>query len=207
MTDYVIDKELQRKSRIKIVAVFAVFLGPLLLAFIWLQTVKNNPNISVSTHGELIKPAHPLEPFTLSEADGEAFSLQSFDRFWTMIYFSGGPCAEACEKNLYHMRQVRLALVQNMDRVQRVVVVDQQSDIAPELLAEHEGLHVLGGDPQALEQFRQQFRNAQSAMQPAGEAIYLVDPLGNLMMRFSGEVDPKGILKDLKHLLKVSRIG
>jgi len=44
-------------------------------------------------------------------------------------------------------------------------------------------------------------------MQPLQNAIYLVDPLGNLMMRFPPDLEPKSLLKDLKHLLKVSRIG
>lgn len=207
MTAYVIDKQLQKKSRIKIIAVFSIFLGPLLLAFIWLQMVKNEPNIASSSNGELIKPARPLDAFTLNESGGGDFTHASIEKLWTMIYFSNGSCTEACEKNLFHMRQIRLSLVQNMDRVQRVVVVDKETDLSAELLAEHEGLRVVGGDAGALEAFRQQFRNAESAMQPSADAIYLVDPLGNLMMRFGADLNPKSILKDIKHLLKVSRIG
>ncbi len=207
MNSIVIDKEAQKKSRIKLLAVFFIFLGPLLLAFIWLEFVKNNPGYATFTHGELITPAQPITAFALQDMDGQAFGPDSINQVWTMMYFTNGPCTEICEQNLYHMRQVRLSLVQNMDRVQRVTVVRDRGEIPPEMIEQHPGLYVLSGTEEQYSVLEKQISEAESALEPLEDSIYLIDPHGNLMMRFSADLNPKGMLKDIKHLLKVSRIG
>lgn len=207
MTTVVIDKQAQRKSRIKLLGVLFIFAGPLFLAFVWLQLVKNDVSIVSSSNGELIKPATPLEAFSLSNSDKGEFGLDELKGSWTMLYFTDGACEEICQQNLYHMRQVRLSLAQNMDRVQRIAIVQNATDINMETKSQHDGLHVIGGTSAEIAGIEKQIRDAESGMPVSKNAIYIVDPLGNLMMRFPADLNPKGMLKDLKHLLKVSRIG
>lgn len=207
MTTFVIDREKQRKSRIKLLLVFATFFGPLLLAFIWLQMVKDDPTIGASSNGQLILPAIPLQPFLLSEINAGEFSESSIADVWSLLTISEGPCEDACQKNLYHMRQVRLSVAQNMDRVQRIVVLENEADFSREITLQHEGLRIVTGSAEQLAKLKNQIKGAESNLPLQRDAIYLIDPHGNLMMRFPNDLDPKGILKDLKHLLKVSRIG
>jgi len=203
----VIDKAAQRRSRIKLIGVLLIFAGPLFLAFVWLQMVKSGAVVATSTHGELISPARPLSAFELQDVDGKAFGPDQLNSVWTLLYFTRGQCSERCETNLYHMRQVRLSLNKNMTRVQRVAVVSGSSDISSELLTEHPGLTAVSGSASAVQAFATQFEQAESSLPVIKDAIYLVDPLGNLMMRFPPDLNPKSMLEDLKHLLKVSRIG
>ena len=108
------------------------------------------------------------------------------------------------------MRQVRLALSHRMDRVQRVLLLENAEQVAAELLDEHPGLRVLQGDAdqyqQMVEKINLALDQSEGGLQP-GDAIYLIDPFANLMMRFPADLPPKKMLKDIKHLLKVSRIG
>ncbi len=209
MNTQITDRSVQRKSRIRIIAVFSIFLLPLLLAFVWLQIVKNeSTDFTSSSNGELIEPAVHLDVFGLSEQGiDELFDNASLRGVWTLLYFSHGPCEASCQQNLYHMRQIRLSLNQNMDRLQRVIAAASNRQIPEELLRQHVGLRVVSGVPEALAMLENQVRKAESLLPPKVDSIYMIDPLGNLMMRFAADLNPKSILKDIKHLLKVSRIG
>ena len=210
-----IDPALQRRSRIKLIGILATFGLPLVLATFWLHHVRvSGGSLGLSARGELIHPAFPLEGVELSENSssdpGQPFDETALRGTWTMFYAPTGTCSEACEKNIYHMRQVRLALSHRMDRVQRVLLLENAEQVAAELLDEHPGLRVLQGDAdqyqQMVEKINLALDQSEGGLQP-GDAIYLIDPFANLMMRFPADLPPKKMLKDIKHLLKVSRIG
>ncbi len=189
-------------GRLKLLALIGAFAGPLLLASIWFALTDPQGEVDTRNNGQLIEPAHPLTDFSLRLADGSAFALDDLRGHWTMVYFSAGECAEQCVQNLYHMRQVRLSLHKRMHRVQRLYI---GAPLGDELVAEHPGL-LIATDGQ-MGELRDQFDAAEAQLGPLPQAIYLVDPLGNLMLRFDPALDPRKMLKDLKHLLKVSRIG
>lgn len=195
----------QFRSRMKMLALLGAFGFPLLLATIWLQVVKSKGgDFGISVRGELIRPAYPLEPFLLTERGKNEFDHESLRGIWTMLYAPAGECLDTCQKNLYHMRQVRLALNHRKDRVQRVVVLENPDQLSDVLISEHRGLRVLSGEQELL---MGQFTTAEGEMPSVQDAVYLIDPFGNLMMRFPADLEPKYMLKDVKHLLKVSRIG
>jgi len=202
-----IDPAKRRRSRIKLVSIFAIFAVPLILASIYLHLVRSSGgSIGDTSRGQLIAPAVPLTDFSLQAADGE-FNLDSVRGIWTMLYMPAGDCLDTCERNLYHMRQVRLALNHRMDRVQRAVLVQSPTQVNPKLLAEHPGLVAATGSADEQLQLSDQVYKAQEGMEPLDDAIYLIDPFGNIMLRFPPDLEPKSMLKDVKHLLKVSRIG
>lgn len=220
-----IDPEKAKAARKRFLLIIACFGIPLLLAMIWLQVVRTQGGTWGNTsRGELIHPALPLEEFSLDQfivkndgespeeayrEPGDAFTVDGFRKIWSLVYLPQGTCAEVCEKNYYHMRQVRLALNNRMSRVQRVTVLESTDQLSDELLAAHLGLRVLSGDDEKVAILRNQIiaAEAERKMDNLPDAIYVVDPFGNVMMRFPPDLDPGKMLKDLKHLLKVSRIG
>ncbi len=105
------------------------------------------------------------------------------------------------------MRQVRLALNHRMDRVQRAVLLESPRQLSDELIAEHAGLMIATGASADQAALRGQIAAAEASMTALSDAVYLIDPFGNVMLRFPPDLPPKSMLKDLKHLLKVSRIG
>lgn len=205
--DLPIDPELRRKSRLKLLIIFALFAVPLLAATVYLQIVRMSAGtVGDTSRGQLIQPAVPLADFTLMQG-GDNFTLDALRGSWTMLYMPAGECLDTCRLNLYHMRQVRLALNHRMDRVQRAVILDSVGQLDSNLREEHKGLIIATGNSGEIAGFRSQIAAAQAAMDPMDDAIYLIDPLGNLMLRFAPDLPPESMLKDLKHLLKVSRIG
>ena len=109
---------------------------------------------------------------------------------WVLVTFDAAACDSACEKKLYIVRQVRKAQGKDAERIERLWIITDGAKPRPELLAAIEGSHTAAGNLD--------FR---------GERIYLVDPLGNLMMQFPKDPDPAKMIKDLQRLLKYSGFG
>ena len=118
---------------------------------------------------------------------------------WVLVQFDGGACNAACERKHYFMRQVRRAQGKEMTRIERLWLVTDAVQPAGALLAAIEGTIVVGEGTARAASF--------PAERAVTEHIYLVDPLGNLMMRFPRDPDPSRVIKDLKQLLKFSGFG
>lgn len=150
-------------------------------------------------HGELLE-VRPLPATTLQELSGRQFPFESLHGKWLLLTVQPAICDARCQQKLYYMRQVRTAQNENMMRIERLWLVTGAGNPDPKLLAEHPGLVVARVIDQA-------WLSALPVRHEAGEHIYLIDPLGNLVLRYNDESDPQGMLKDLVRLLKVSRIG
>ena len=113
---------------------------------------------------------------------------------WVFVTVDAAACAAACERKLYVVRQVRRGQGKDAERIERLWLLADGGKPRAELLAAIEGSHVVPATPELF-----------GAL--PGNYIYLVDPLGNLMMRFPADPDPSKLIKDLQRLLKYSRFG
>ena len=119
-----------------------------------------------------------------------------------IVYIGDGACNEACQRALWTIRQTRLLLAEDMKRVQRVFIATSDCCNTEFLEREHRGLDVVQPlDPAARELV------AQFPAEQRDTTVFVVDPLGNLMLRFDTRQNPKGLLKDIEKLLKLSHIG
>jgi cytochrome oxidase Cu insertion factor (SCO1/SenC/PrrC family) len=154
------------------------------------------------TYGELITPVVDIETLELTDVLDNPIPRKELTSSWRMFYISAGSCAEQCEQSLYNMRQINTALGKNQSRVDHAVL--HSATVQPEFieLLEQQHPHVLRAriPVQKLQLLQLQNPAQQSA-------IYLMDPHGNIMMRFADGLDPKLILKEINKLLKISRIG
>ena len=193
--------ENRRKGRRTLIGLFALFFGPLLFAMAWYAFAPGYTPPS-TPHGTLIEPAQPLEPFRLESGGGETLTLEELRGQWYLVQFVPGPCDEACRERLYETRQVRDALGEDRSRVRRLVVAGagRSTPGLKEVLGEHPRLVVMRGDGRSG--FGRQF-----PVERGADTVFLVDPNGNLMMRFAPGLPPADMLKDLEKLLKLSRIG
>jgi cytochrome oxidase Cu insertion factor (SCO1/SenC/PrrC family) len=196
----VIDPELHRRNFRTVFALAGLFLLPLLLSF-WLYYGVHWRPAAMSNHGELIEPLRPLPEVALADADGAA-QRHVFQGHWTLVYVGDGACDAHCHDALFFMRQTRLSLNNEMTRVQRVFLATASCCDRTFLAAEHPGLRVLDASPAAAQPLLAQFQAADRA-----QTLFVVDPLGNLMMRYDARLPPKGLLEDLKRLLQLSHIG
>lgn len=192
-----------RKDRIILVLIMGAFILPLMSA--WILVGQWRPD-SKAHHGELLLPARPVAHFQALDVDAAELTHAYLDGHWTMVYMGAQPdCNESCRQGLYKIRQVRLALGKEMDRVQRLLLMAKMPDavLTKWLQQEHAGMTVGVADAATRDFLIQAFPGRAIA----SGWIYLIDPLSNLVMRYPPESDPQGILKDLKRLLKLSRIG
>jgi cytochrome oxidase Cu insertion factor (SCO1/SenC/PrrC family) len=196
----VIDPELHRRNFRTVFALAGLFLLPLLLSF-WLYYGLHWRPQAMSNHGELIEPLRPLPEVPLVDAAGAA-QRHVFQGHWTLVYVGDGSCDANCHDVLFFMRQTRLSLNNEMTRVQRVFLATSHCCDRAFLSTEHPGLRVLDASPAAAQPLLGQF-----PLQGRAQALYVVDPLGNLMMRYDARLPPQGLLEDLKRLLQLSHIG
>lgn len=155
--------------------------------------------------GELVHPARPLEGFALQNDNGDKVDLKDFEGKWSMLQFADNPCIDSCQHNFYKMRQIRLAIGKDAYRVQRVVVAEKATDLT-ELLEHNPGTsiyRITGQSKPMLEKFPGYIAGDIS---PISGRIYIIDPLGNLMMKYAEEVNPSDVLNDLRQLLKATWI-
>lgn len=157
------------------------------------------PRGDTTNYGLLLEPKQ-VQPSALTTTDGKPFSLEQLRGKWILVHADSGACDEQCRKLTYYMRQVRTAAGKEMDRVERVWLLTDDRPLDPEWLKDYPGMHLVRAAGSAvLAQLEPQ--------QTRAAHIFLIDPLGNLMMRFPADPDPKRMLKDLERLLKVSRVG
>jgi hypothetical protein len=158
---------------------------------------------AVAAHGELIDPPRQLPAIALSLPDGGRASPDVLRGSWSLVYLAGRSCAENCTKALAELARVRLALDKDATRVQRVLL-HAGDCCAPGFPGPgDEDLLVLGATGAEGQAFLALFPPAPYGM----DSIYVVDPLGNLMMRHAAAGGAQGLLKDLERLLRLSSIG
>ncbi len=170
----------------------ALFFVPLATSFVLYYVVGWRP-AGGTNHGELYSPARPLPQSAAPLAE----------RKWTLVYAGEGACDENCRRSLVFARQTRLSLNQEMTRVSRLFLATGNCCDREYLDREHPGLVVLDAAADSG-------LAAVVAALPATErehSLYVVDPLGNLVMRYDTRTEPRGLLEDLKKLLKLSHIG
>lgn len=195
----------QRRSRTQVWILLAVFFVPLALAFLLYYGSGGWRPPGSTNHGELISPPRPLPSVTLPTPGGAPLPPQAWHGKWTLLYVGDGRCDGRCRAALVLMRQTRLALNADMTRVHRVFLATGNCCDQAYLGAEHPDLSVALADNDAGKQLLAVFPDPRPE---TDDAIYVIDPLGNLMMRHVPEPPPaKGLLEDLRRLLKLSHIG
>lgn len=194
----------QRRGRLQLIFIALLFAAPVVGAWMAWKFVTNEGVSSTTNAGVLVQPARPLSAEALGGAGGDALSPGSLTGRWSYVVIGEAACDAVCAERLYLTRQARTSVNKDMSRVQRLLVLSQPPADPAALRAAHPDLLVAVLDAGRFARFTQQF--ASSGESPAA-AFYLVDPLGNLMMRYAPQVPFKGILKDLRKLLKVSQVG
>ena len=193
------------RSRLKLVAVFALFFGPLFLAVIWYYGLGAvyAPR-GATNHAPLVTPPVPLTTFSNpGVAGGNGLTRDALLDHWTIIHRIEERCAEACETSLYNTRQTRLALGKDLGRIHRILVVSDSGPVT-QIQAGHPDLQILRRADSGLDN---QLIPIVQSLKASPDDAFLVDPLGNDMMLIPSSLDPSDLLKDLKQLMKLSKVG
>ncbi|GAC16299.1 hypothetical protein [Aliiglaciecola lipolytica] len=186
------DVALNKKSKTPII-MFLVFVLPVVLAYLaltfdWFNKASTNK-------GELISP-----PLDISSV------LDEREPLWRLLFVMPEECSQGCENALYSMNQIWIALGKDSDRVEPLVLTQQNSaKIENTETQRHPNIRVLKTDSQNVNEV---FKDG------AANGIFIVDTLGNVILKYplkqqqeDAIQQSRDILADLRKLLKLSRIG
>ena len=192
------------KNKRKLLTIFAWFFIPLAIA-----TAGYNLGMIPSgktNNGQLLEPFFTLTEFSYQTIDGDSFSNKEVEKVWTLLHFIEGECDAACSESLYNTRQMRISFGKDIDRIDRVAVLSSavKSESNQKMWASHPDLKVLIGTGKGI---GRQIKNQLTQFDRSSNAVYLLDPLGNVVMRFPATLEVKLMKKDIRKLLKLSHIG
>lgn len=181
-------------------AVIAICAAPLVLSYLTYYVIKPQ---SRNNYGDLIDPRNfPIPPLQGRTLDGKPQELDAYKGKWIILQVDGGDCQQYCQKKLYEMRQLRLTQGKEMTRVERVWLITDKQPLDTMLMREYDGTHMMRVDPARVSAWLPVEQGTS-----ASDHLYMIDPLGNLMMRFPKDADPNRVKRDLGKLLKASKIG
>lgn len=184
-----------RKGRRTIVLLLVAMCAPFIASYLLYFWEVRPASIN---YGELL-PVKPVAGTGLNLLDDTIFRIRQLRGKWVLLTVDSGKCDEQCRKKLYYMRQVRLVQNKEMNRIERLWLIDDDKAPDPQIFKEYKDSwfvnakdsEILGVIPAKVSQH---------------DHIYLIDPMGNLMMRFPKDPDPAKMVKDLKRLLQVSQM-
>lgn len=180
--------------------VVASFVGPAVLAY---SLYFFGDITSFTNKGEILDPIVHIRHFHLKDDNGDFIPTEKLTYKWRMISYLKSDCDEACKKRLHDSRQIYTSLGKHRHRVIRMFIhIEPPSkELNQHLELEHpNAIHVFGNEPQILSSLK-------SEASITRNEIYLMDPMGNVMMRFTEDQPNRDVLSDLKKLLKASQIG
>ena len=193
------DAQRTTRGRWRMIAVMLICAAPVIASYFTYYVVRPEGR---RNYDELINPQRPLPDQAAITLDGKPLNLRQLKGQWLLISVAGGACDEACRQHLYLQRQLRETLGKEKDRVDWVWLVTDDAPVAPALLPALRDATVLRVSQAELSQWLE----AASGQRLASH-LYLVDPIGNWMMRFPASLDLQGAAnakRDLERLLRAS---
>ena len=188
------------KSRLKLIGIVLLFVTPVIYAWYLVFFTNFKMHSKGVEHGLLISPIIQVGDFELVEPISH--KIYQLMGKWTLVSFVENKCDKACEFQLYSLRQIWVALGKDGNKIQRLVIVKDNNLITSEQIKLSQGQFLLKDDRDLKERLNSRFKSY-----PAfeSEAIYLIDPYGNLMMQYKKGTNPSGIIKDLERSIRISK--
>lgn len=187
-------------NRITILAIFAVFFIPVILAVLMHSQWFDWRPAETRNHGELIEPPRPLEPFELTDADGRPLRRDDLLDRWQLLHFTPGACTEDCIESLYWLRQVRRAQDRHQPEIALLLITSEPLEPAARNAINELQTDVRILDGEAGRKF------AGFLPEPAKTPVsYILDPSANIILRYPPDSDFNGMRRDLGRLLTWTR--
>lgn len=187
-------------GRLKMLLVLLVCAAPVIASYFTYFVIRPEGR---SNYGELIEPLRPIPAaLPLADLQGRAVAPRSLRGQWLLVVVAGGACDASCEQLLWLQRQLRETLAREKDRLDKVWLVNDAAPLRPQTLeAVNAGtaVTVLRAEPGALSEWLQP-----ATGQALEQHLYLVDPLGNWMMRVPADPQPAKLKRDVERLLRAS---
>lgn len=189
----------QRAGRIKMLLVLLVCAAPVIASYLAFFVFKPAAH---SNYGSLIQPMRSLPALDLRTLEGQPVPARSLRGQWLLVAVGPSDCTQACERRLHAQRQLREMLGRERDRLDKLWLVTDDGEVRPALRAAVDAapeVTVLRYPREALAQWL-----APEAGRALEDHLYVVDPMGEWMMRFPVDFEPNKVKRDLERLLRAS---
>ncbi len=193
------DSARSRSGRWKMIAVLLVCASPVIASYFTYYVVRPDGR---RNFGELLTPQRPLPAITTTDLNGKSGDLKALKNQWLLISVASAACDTACQQRLFFQRQLRESLGKEKTRSDWVWLVTDAASVDPQLKPALTEATVLRVAADELAKWLPAATN-----QRLEDHLYVVDPLGNLMMRFPANMDAAGAARakrDLDRLLRAS---
>ena len=163
-----------------------------------------------TNYGRLLDPQRPLptaQALPVTTLDENAFDLASLKGQWVLVTSDQAACPESCVRKLFILRNSHASQGKNVERLSRVWFVTDDGTVPDTVLEAYRGTHMLRADQAALAAFLAADHAEAERAEALHGHMWIIDPLGNLMMEFPRDADPIEVRDDIIKLLKNSRIG
>lgn len=192
-----------------LILILIISITPVIAAFILYYNPSWQPGGSTN-YGTILDPQRPLptnEQLTVTTLDGQPFDLDELRGQWLLVAADEAACPESCAKKLFILRNTHAMTGKNVKRVSRVWFVTDDAPVPEQVLEAYAGTIMLRANPQQLDAFLAGRDLSAGDQAELLEPIWIIDPLGNLMMQYPQDPDPLKVRKDLGKLLHNSQIG
>ena len=190
------DAQRRLVGRRKMLVILALCAAPVIASYFMYYVVRPEGR---RNYGELITPSKALPDLVATGMDGKTMRLPDLRGQWLLVSVAGAECDAACEKHLYLQRQLRESLGRDKDRLDRIWLVIGNAPPRPELVPAFKDAYALRVDGAALAQWL-----APAAGYKLTDHLYVVDPMGQWMLRFPAHVDGVKAKRDLERLMRAS---
>jgi hypothetical protein len=198
----VVDERARRtwSGRLQMALILLVCAAPVIASYFAVYVMR--PHVGEAAYGELIQPSVGLPAADGIDLQGRSVPLRSLKGQWLLLTVGTSACDAACEQRLFLQRQLREMLGRERDRVDKVWLVTDDGPLAPALQQA-----LSAGVP--VQVLRVSHAEVQAWLKPArghalDEHLYVVDPMGEWMMRVPVAPDPAKVKRDLDRLLRAS---
>lgn len=195
------DAKRTRMGRLNMLILLLICMAPVIASYFTYYVIR--PQGGTRNYSDLIEPPKDMPSAQATDLQGGQVALNSLKGQWLIVAVAGGACDEVCQNNLYFQRQLREIQGKDKDRVDRIWLVSDDQPIPVALQPALQQATVLRLQPEVLNGWL-----APAPGQQLQDHLYLVDPMGNWMMRLPARIDVEKASRakrDLERLLRASR--
>lgn len=188
-------------GRIKFLLIVFIFTVPFVISYYLSKDYHAGRELQTSNYGSFINPIVELSQSTFDDYSGENLNVNQHLTKWSLIYRMPKNCSQRCSDEIYLIRQVNIALGKDMNRLERVIVLNQtipSSEIDDLVIKYPKAIVVKNNSSTFINEINKITDRY---------VLLLTDPLGNVILGYDEGFEGKKLLKDIKKLLKLSKIG
>ncbi len=197
------------RSRRPLILIFLLSLAPVVAAVLVYFNPEWRPTDSVN-YGTLVQPQRPMpaaDALQLTTLDGKPFDLNSMKGKWVLATADVAECPESCARKLFVLRNSHASQGKNVERLSRIWFITDDAEVPEKVLEAYKGAVMVRVKPEQLQRFLTTPSGAATAAEGLAQPMWIIDPLGNLIMQYDVDADPIGVRKDISKLIFNSRIG